>query len=339
MKVVDKEDIMSEKAQKRNGERLPILARLVKIHRKIKSGCYPNARQLAYSLEVSVPTINRDIEFLKDRFLAPIEYDAKNRGYYYYEDYDMPLNRISPADMQTLFSAKMLLSSYEGTPIYEDVEKMIDFLTDSKTPGNSNFLKRIAVAPSPKIILDEKLWSQIVNAMQENRVIEFDYNGRWNPSLTHRRVHPYQILLDEGVCFVFGFSEERNAERIFALNRIKNLVITDDAFELPKDFDFSSRCGGGKFGIFITDDKEEFVIDFYDESRQVAKDCIWAADQRITDYDDECRTRITFTSTQYLKVLEWILSQGKNARPVSPEWFVEEWKKEVIAMVKMVENL
>ena len=34
----------------------------------------------------------------------------------------MPLNRISPADMQTLFSAKMLLSSYEGTPIYEDVE-------------------------------------------------------------------------------------------------------------------------------------------------------------------------------------------------------------------------
>jgi predicted DNA-binding transcriptional regulator YafY len=330
---------MSEKTQKRNGERLPILARLVKIHRKIKSGCYPNARQLAYSLEVSVPTINRDIEFLKDRFLAPIEYDAKNRGYYYYEDYDMPLNRISPADMQTLFSAKMLLSSYEGTPIYEDVEKMIDFLTDSKTPGNSNFLKRIAVAPSPKIILDEKFWSQIVNAMQENRVIEFDYNGRWNPSLTHRRVHPYQILLDDGVCFVFGFSEERNAERIFALNRIKNLVITDDAFELPKDFDFSSRCGGGKFGVFMSDDSVDFVIDLYEDAREIVKERMLAENQKITAFDDEEKTRLEFSSTQTLRVMEWILSQGSHAVPVSPDWFVNNWKLTVATMAKRAKGI
>ena len=183
---------MSEKTQRRNGERFAILERLAEIHRKIKSGCYPNARQLAYSLEVSVPTINRDVEFLKDRFYAPIEYDAKNRGYYY------------------------------------------------------------------------------------------------------------------------------SAERIFALNRIKNLVVTKDTFELPKDFDFALRCGGGKFGVFMTGDVEEFVIDFYDESRNVAKDCIWANDQKITDYDEECRTQISFTSTQSLKIMEWFLSQGKNACPVSP---------------------
>ncbi len=327
---------MSEKTQRRNGERFAILERLAEIHRKIKSGCYPNARQLAYSLEVSVPTINRDVEFLKDRFYAPIEYDAKNRGYYYSEDYDMPLNRISPADMQALFSAKMLLSSYEGTPVYEEAEKIIDLLTDTKSSGNSSFLKRIAVAPSPKIVVDENLWSKIVNAMQENHVIEFDYNGRWNPGSTHRRVHPYQILLDEGVCFVFGYSEERDAERIFALNRIKNLVVTKNTFELPKDFDFALRCGGGKFGVFMTGDVEEFVIDFYDESRNVAKDCIWANDQKITDYDEECRTQISFTSTQSLKIMEWVLSQGKNACPVSPKWFVQDWKKEIEAMSKMI---
>ena len=325
---------MSPKALAHSNVNYPILERIVKIHAEIKSGKYPNVGELAKRLEVSIPTINRDVDFLKNRFNAPIEYDAKKRGYYYSEDFDMPLNSFSPEDLQTLFCAKMLLSSYEGTPVYDNAKKLIDFLTDSRNIGNSNFLNRIALPPTPKIIIDEKIWSEIVKAMQENFVIEFDYNGRWNPESSHRRVHPYQILLDDGVCFVFGFSEERDDERLFALNRIKNLTVTDEHFALPEDFDFSSRCGGGKFGAFMTDDKEKFTIDFFDESRQFIKDCVWADNQKISDFDDENRTRISFDSTQSLKILEWVLSQGRNARPVSPEWFVQNWKDEIKAMGK-----
>ena len=325
---------MSPKALAHSNVNYPILERIVKIHAEIKSGKYPNVGELAKRLEVSIPTINRDVDFLKNRFNAPIEYDAKKRGYYYSEDFDMPLNSFSPEDLQTLFCAKMLLSSYEGTPVYDNAKKLIDFLTDSRNIGNSNFLNRIALPPTPKIIIDEKIWSEIVKAMQENFVIEFDYNGRWNPESSHRRVHPYQILLDDGVCFVFGFSEERDDERLFALNRIKNLTVTSEHFELPEDFDFSSRCGGGKFGAFMTDDKEKFTIDFFDESRQFVKDCVWADNQKISDFDDENRTRISFESTQSLKILEWVLSQGRNARPVSPEWFVQNWKDEIKAMGK-----
>ena len=325
---------MSPKALAHSNVNYPILERIVKIHAEIKSGKYPNVGELAKRLEVSIPTINRDVDFLKNRFNAPIEYDAKKRGYYYSEDFDMPLNSFSPEDLQTLFCAKMLLSSYEGTPVYDNAKKLIDFLTDSRNIGNSNFLNRIALPPTPKIIIDEKIWSEIVKAMQENFVIEFDYNGRWNPESSHRRVHPYQILLDDGVCFVFGFSEERDDERLFALNRIKNLTVTSEHFALPEDFDFSSRCGGGKFGAFMTDDKEKFTIDFFDESRQFIKDCVWADNQKISDFDDENRTRISFDSTQSLKILEWVLSQGRNARPVSPEWFVQNWKDEIKAMGK-----
>ena len=325
---------MSPKALAHSKVNYPILERIVKIHAEIKSGKYPNVGELAKRLEVSIPTINRDVDFLKNRFNAPIEYDAKKRGYYYSEDFDMPLNSFSPEDLQTLFCAKMLLSSYEGTPVYDNAKKLIDFLTDSRNIGNSNFLNRIALPPTPKIIIDEKIWSEIVKAMQENFVIEFDYNGRWNPESSHRRVHPYQILLDDGVCFVFGFSEERDDERLFALNRIKNLTVTSEHFALPEDFDFSSRCGGGKFGAFMTDDKEKFTIDFFDESRQFVKDCVWADNQKISDFDDENRTRISFDSTQSLKILEWVLSQGRNARPVSPEWFVQNWKDEIKAMGK-----
>ena len=66
-----------------------MIERLLHIHEKIKSGCYPNSKQLAYDLETSEPTINRDIEYLRDSRYAPIQYDFTNRGYYYTEDYEL----------------------------------------------------------------------------------------------------------------------------------------------------------------------------------------------------------------------------------------------------------
>ena len=150
----------------------------------------PNSKQLAFDNEVGIATISRDIEFLKNRFDAPIEYDAKKRGYFYAEDFEMPLNAISPADLAVLSLAKSLLVQYEGTPVYEEVSRIIDFLADTKGSGNSEFLDRIALPPMPKIKIDEEIWTKITGAMRENRIIEFDYKGRWKTTETHRRVRP-----------------------------------------------------------------------------------------------------------------------------------------------------
>ena len=54
------------KDKRKHGNQL-MFERLAKIHAKIKSGCYPNSQQLAFDNEVSLPTISRDIQFLRDR--------------------------------------------------------------------------------------------------------------------------------------------------------------------------------------------------------------------------------------------------------------------------------
>ena len=80
--------------------------------------------------------------------------------------------------------------------------------------------------------------------------------------------------------------------------KIKNFIahcsfLIADTFELPADFDFPSRCGGGKFGAFAGEDSVDFVIDFYAESREYVKSCIWADNQTFTDFEDEDKTRIS----------------------------------------------
>lgn len=319
--------------QKRHIDNHLMLERLSKIHAKIKSGCYPNTKQLAFDNEVSVPTISRDIEFLRDRFGAPICYDATQRGYYYEEDFDMPLNMISSKDVMFLSLVKQLMTQYEGSPIYSEISSIIDFLTDSQGIGKSDFIKQVAAPPLPKVVVNEDSWNKVIQSLKENTLLQFDYNGRWRTETTHRMVHPYQVLLQDGMYYVFGFDENANkgkgGERLFNLSRMKNIENINKTFNLPENFEFTSRCGGGLFGAFKEAKKEKFEIDFYDDARQFVKDCIWADDQEIIDSEEENMTTIKFTSSQSDKVFEWVLSQGVRAHPVAPESFVARWKNEI----------
>lgn len=320
-----------------------MIERLIIIHNAIKSGSYPNNRALrdiyckktGYA-KVGEATVNRDIDTLRTYFKAPLDYDRQKGGYYYFDDWDLAVNSISAQDIFYLSAVKTLLSHFAGSPMYDEIASVIDFVSGTQNAGKSRMLSRIAIPPTPKTTANADIWTKILQSLQENVIIEFDYNGRWRTETTHRRVHPYQILLDDGMHFVFGYSEERKAERIFSLSRIKNLVVTEEHFDLPQDHDFAARCGGGKFGLFMGDKMTKFVIDFFGDAREYVKDYIWADDQIITDFDDEDRTRIEFSSTQTLKVREWVLSQGANAIPVSPEQFVEEWRQTIREMAENV---
>lgn len=314
---------------KRKAINHPQLIRISKIHRKILAGIYPNSNELATELETSVITISRDIEFMRDSMMAPIEYDSTRRGYYYSEPYDMPNYSMSDKDIEILTSAKRLLSHFKDTPLYDDACNIIDLLSQTVIKNNSNdYINRIALPSRPQVRYDKLVWNTLWEAIKQNKFVEFDYNGRWRQETTHRRVKPYQLLMDDGI-FLFGYSEERSAERLFALNRIKNLVIMDETFELPDDFMFENRCGGGKFGTFVSDTLETYKIAFYEDARPLVRDLVLSDDEKIEEDDiNEC-TYVTFSTTQSLKVLEWVLSLGCRAKPISPSSFIESWKYEI----------
>jgi predicted DNA-binding transcriptional regulator YafY len=59
--------------------------RILMIDEAIRSGRFPNAQTLADMAEVHRRTILRDIDYLRDMYRAPIEYDARERGFFYTE--------------------------------------------------------------------------------------------------------------------------------------------------------------------------------------------------------------------------------------------------------------
>ena len=92
---------------------------------------------------------------------------------------------------------------------------------------------RITVAPTVETTVNQDIWKAIKDALNKNHILQFDYTDRWGKQTEQRKLRPYQLVLDDGVCYLFGFDELRNAERIFSLVRMRNAVVTDEAFELP----------------------------------------------------------------------------------------------------------
>ncbi|MDR2757900.1 MAG: WYL domain-containing protein [Spirochaetaceae bacterium] len=322
-----------------------ILARIYFIDREIAAGKYPNVHDLAGEYEVGTATIYRDIEYMRDSLNAPIEYSAKERGWYYTQKtFRLPARFAAADDMLALGMAKSLVSLYKNTPLYEPAVRLLNDITAPLSPDDNEdgerttwYEKRIIVPPVPSAPVKPETWNMIVDAMKENRVIAFEYNGYFDDDYKTRLVRPYQLLFDTGAWFLYGHAEERSAIRIFSLSRMKNVSITNESFSLPKDFDYCTQNDGSCFGIF-TGEKRRFKIAFNEFVAKDIRDRLWAKDQKITEQKDDEGIIIEFTSTQYDKVLSWVLSFGSEASPIEPPELVEQWKENILELYECVKG-
>jgi predicted DNA-binding transcriptional regulator YafY len=171
------------------------------------------------------------------------------------------------------------------------------------------------------------MWNLITTALREDRILTFEYQGAYDEYNKPRRVRPYQLLFDSGVWYLYGFAEERNGVRLFSLCRIRNIVPINNHFSLPKDFDYRTENADSYFGVYMGQERRRFKIAIYDYSVVWVRDRRWAEDQRIEETDDGLI--ITFTGTQFDKVVEWLLSRGCTARPLEPELLVNVWRNHI----------
>ncbi len=319
-----------------------MLNRILIIHQLIKSGSYPSRERIRDKIEdvlrverPSTATFSRDMNTLRDIFKADIAYSKEYGGYYYTDkNFNLPLNNLKGDELFYLTCAKTLLENFAGTPLYKEISAAIAFVVDSSGHVGGDLLSRIAVPPTPQASIDNAVWQLLKGALLSCQIVEFAYVGRWHEEKKRRRVRPYQILLDEGMYYLWGYDELATpaGTRLFCFPRIENLTITADTFELPDDFEFKKHTGGGKMGVWSDTHTLNYRVEFFGVSKNFVKDYVWAEEQVIEDVPEHDSVVITFRSAQWQRVLGWILSQGAGARPLEPQWLVKAWKDEIKKM-------
>jgi len=316
------------------------LPRIYFIDREIAAGKYPNTRTLAKDYETGTATISRDIEFMRDRMNAPIKYDYTRKGYYYTEKtFRLPAAFANAEDMLALGMIKTLLSLYKDTPVYDVTRQLMESITaplaDAENPGW--YEDRILVPPVPSVIFPPEIWRTITEGLRQNRLLKYEYRSTWNSVYHIRRVRPYHLLFDNGAWYLYGYAEERKGMRMFSLSRILNINLEDETFTFPKTADYRARTDGSYFGAYSSEKTRRFRIAFFNDGAMRIKERCWAADQKIKETADG--VILSFSSTQYGKVLELVLANGRDALPLEPAELVKDWQDNIRDMQKRVKDL
>lgn len=300
----------------------PPLERMMRIHQEIASGRYPNTTTLARSLEVSTKSIQRDLEFMRDRLNLPLEYDDSRWGYHYTEPVSsFPTLQITEGELVALLIAEKALEQYRGTnfekPLMSALKKMAAQLPDTVSFNIAEWDQTISFRTSAEPILDLEIFDALAKAAARRKQIRFDYRKPGQKKPEPRLVDPYHLANINGEWFLFGFDHAREDIRTFVPARISNVEATGRTFARPAKFSLEQRLHNS-FGVVSGQGEFNVVIRFDAFAAGYIREKRWHPSQQLRELKQgEAELRLKLSSLA--EVQRWILSWGGHAKVISPK--------------------
>lgn len=104
----------------------------------------------------------------------------------------------------------------------------------------------------------ERFLGELIMAMRENRVVELTYQNFWAPQPSTFPVKPYCLKMFRQRWYLLAGNIHFEQERVYALDRMADLKVTDRAFTLPRDFS-AEEVFGKYFGVSLVSNKAQTV--------------------------------------------------------------------------------
>lgn len=190
------------------------------------------------------------------------------------------------------------------------------------------------------IPIEGQLLATIIDAMKQKRRISFYYKKYNDTKPRERLVTPCCIKLFRQRWYVLDFDPQRSKGRFkaFAFDRISQLRLTEQPFELPEDFNAQSIFTDS-YGIFIGDVEtpRRIVIRAFGDERYYMRDLPLHHSQEVLKEGDDYTDYKVFIrpSTDFIAEL---LSKGDRIEVLEPEDFREKIKEEHLKAAQRYEK-
>lgn len=320
-----------EKVPQRNTTH--ILSYLMKIDQSIKNGEYPNVKKLneKNGWDFSRSTIGRYIEILKNDYDAPIEYDFQKNGYYY-TDPTFYLQRVmlNEGELLTLSTILPLLEQYKNTPLEESyrklMSKLIEILPDSITVDSALINNEVHFISDPITTLQDGVFENVLKATKLHQTLNMEYKTARDSDYQNRLFDPYHIICQKGSWYLLGLSHHSNAIRLYAMPRMRNCVITEKKFSIPKDFKLEDHIDIQMGAWGNSGEQFNIEIEFVKGLKTYVMERTWHKDQIIRENPDGT-VYLSFKTNQLGQTSSWILSFAGGAKALNPPELREQIKK------------
>ena len=338
----------------------PQLTRLHGLVQRIQRGDYPSSRVLAAEWEKNPRTIQRDMDFIRDVWRLPLEYDAQRYGFYFSAPVaNFPMVPISEKELVSVFIAQKALTQYHGTPFEQPLrsafEKLVSSLQGEISVAWADLDSAISFRGIETRMEDMEVLATLSAAVRSRNEIEFAYRkleerGELNKlkklnelnegeedrlltSAATRRVRPYHLANIGNQWYLFGYDLMRQDMRKFVPARMSELKVTDRRFERPRDFSVDKLLKGS-FGVYSGGETMEMKVWFDRARAQLVREKKWHHSQEIRELGNG-ELEVAFELSSFVEIVPWILGWGEHARAVAPKELVEEVRRTAAKLAKL----
>jgi len=244
--------------------------RFYKIQQLLKNRRYVGTQEFLDALEVSRATFKRDLEYLRDRFNAPIVYDAEHEGYRFddkVEDravWQLPGLWFSAEELVALLTMDRLLAEL-GPGVLSEVigpfRKRIRELLASGEHSAQDVASRIRVLAMGARAIEPAHFRTIATALLSRRRLRIRHSRRQDGDVLEREISPQRLVHYRDNWYVDAFCHKRQALRTFAVDAIEQATVLDkDAKAVGEDA--LDRHFASGYGIFAGAETQEAVLLF-----------------------------------------------------------------------------
>jgi proteasome accessory factor B len=299
-------------------------ARLHDVIRILEARYGVTVAELVEECGVTRRTIYRDLEAIREAGY-PLVSELEGCGYTVYRFLTgfrkVPPITFSLEELMTLYLCRGQLGFLKGTPFQDDLDAIFGRIRSSLPPRSVAHLERIAETAAPKFQGERDYASMKRRLEQLRRALLYQYRVDLTYSPARRsaevyRFDPYTLLFYDGALYLGGFAHNRNALRLFLVDRINAVELLKERFEVPEDFSPSDLTGSA-FGL-VDEESQSVTVRFGAEVGHLIRERTWHPSQQLAEEEDGSLL-LTFEAGGHTEILAWLYSYLPHVDVLAPE--------------------
>jgi len=297
--------------------------RLYKIERLIRQRGQVSFQALLDELEVSRATLKRDLEYLRSRLGAPIEYDALANGYRFAVDsraakHELPGLWFDERELYSLLTAHQLLSGLDddGTlsrhlqPLLERIHQLLGSSDDQ------TLMKRVKIISAARRPVPSRFFELVTEALLRRRRVHLRYLTRGRGEVSEREVSPQRLVHYRNTWYLDAWCHRVQGLRRFALDAIEDATAKETKARDVAMKTVEAEMDAG-YGIYAGGTRQWATLLFAVQAAQWISHEEWHAEQQGRWLDDG-RYELRLPYVDDTELLMDLLRQGDEVEVLAP---------------------
>ena len=195
-------------------------------------------------LGVSLATFKRDLEYMRDRLNAPIQWDRENSGYRYIQPdplaptFALPGLWFNSGEVHALLTMQQLLSNLEPGLLAGHIKPLqarLNALLESQDHSAAEVETRFRIVHAARRKVTHQYFEVVASATLGRKRLKIRHYSRETAKETERTISPQQLVYYRDNWYVDSWCHLREGIRSFAIDAVHYAeILGDKAKEVSK---------------------------------------------------------------------------------------------------------